>query len=211
VGGMLAANALLGKPFSRDQLVTFATHLEGHPDNVAPALLGGLVIAVQEGKSVQAARLALPRQLRTVVFVPAQSLLTKVSRRVLPKRVPRADAIYNAGRTALWVAAMSERRFDWLNQATRDRLHQPYRAALVRGMEELFDAARNAGADGVALSGAGPSIIAFTQGHADKIARAMQRTADRIGIEGSTKIVAPSLRGAQIGAQHSSHPPCSVD
>jgi len=198
VGGMLAANALLGNPFSRDNLVTFATLLEGHPDNVAPALLGGLVVAVQEGEFVQAARLTLPRQLRTVVFVPAQSLLTKVSRGILPNRVPRADAIYNAGRTALWVAALYERRLDWLNQATRDRLHQPYRASLVRGMDELFDAARNAGASGVALSGAGPSIIAFTKGNATKVAREMQQTAERIGIEGATKIVAPSMHGAQV-------------
>ncbi len=198
VGGMLAANALLGNPFSRDNLVTFATLLEGHPDNVAPALLGGLVVAVQEGEFVQAARLTLPRQLRTVVFVPAQSLLTKVSRGILPNRVPRADAIYNAGRTALWVAALYERRLDWLNQATRDRLHQPYRASLVRGMDELFDAARNAGASGVALSGAGPSIIAFTKGNAAKVAREMQQTAERIGIEGATKIVAPSMHGAQV-------------
>lgn len=198
VGGILAGNALMGNPFSRDHLVTFATHLEGHPDNVAPALLGGLVVAVQEGEFVQAARIALPRHLRTVIFVPTQSLLTKISRGVLPKRVPRADAIYNAGRTALWIAALYERRLDWLNQATRDRLHQPYRAKLVRGMEELFDAARNAGAAGVALSGAGPSIIAFTQGNSNKVAREMERTAARIGVEGITKIVAPSTHGAQV-------------
>lgn len=198
VGGMLAGNALMGNPFSRDHLVTFATLLEGHPDNVAPALLGGLVVAVQEGEFVLAARIALPRHLRTVVFVPAQSLLTKVSRGVLPSRVPRADAIYNAGRTALWIAALYEKRLDWLNQATRDRLHQPYRAKLVRGMDELFDAARNAGAKGVALSGAGPSIIAFTQGNTNKVAREMERTAERIGVEGKIRVVAPSTHGAQV-------------
>lgn len=198
VGGMLAGNALMGNPFSRDHLVTFATLLEGHPDNVAPALLGGLVVAVQEGEFVQAARIALPRHLRTVIFVPTQALLTKVSRGVLPSRIPRADAIYNAGRTALWVAALYEKRLDWLNQATRDRLHQPYRAKLVRGMDELFDAARNAGAKGVALSGAGPSIIAFTQGNTNKVAREMERTAKRIGVEGTIRVVAPSPHGAQV-------------
>ena len=198
VGGMLAANALMGNPFSRDNLVTFATLLEGHPDNVAPALLGSLVVAVQEGEFVQAARVSLPRQLRTVVFVPTQALLTKISRGVLPSRVPRADAIYNAGRTALWIAALCERRLDWLDQATRDRLHQPYRAKLVRGMEELFDAARNAGAKGVALSGAGPSIIAFAQGNAAKIAREMERTAKHIGVEGTATIVAPTPHGALV-------------
>jgi len=198
VGGMLAANALMSNPFSRDNLVTFATLLEGHPDNVAPALLGGLVVAVQEGEFVQAARVAVPRHLRTVIFVPTQALLTKVSRAVLPNRVPRADAIYNAGRTALWIAALYEHRLDWLDQATRDRLHQPYRAKLVRGMDELFDSARNAGAKGVALSGAGPSIIAFAQGNAAKVAREMERTAKHIGVEGTIKIIAPSAHGAQV-------------
>lgn len=198
VGGMLAGNALMGNPFSRDNLVTFATLLEGHPDNVAPALLGSLVVAVQEGEFVQAARVSLPRHLRTVIFVPTQALLTKVSRGVLPSRVPRADAIYNAGRTALWIAALYERRLDWLDQATRDRLHQPYRAKLVRGMDELFDAARNAGAKGVALSGAGPSIIAFAQGNAGKIAREMERTAKHIGVEGTIKVVAPTPHGALV-------------
>jgi homoserine kinase len=124
--------------------------------------------------------------------------LTKVSRGVLPARIPRADAIYNAGRTALWIAALYEKRLDWLNQATRDRLHQPYRAKLVRGMDELFDAARNAGANGVALSGAGPSIIAFTKGNTGKVAREMERMAKRIGVEGATRIVAPSAHGAQL-------------
>lgn len=198
VGGMLAANALMSNPFSRDNLVTFATLLEGHPDNVAPALLGGLVVAVQEGELVQAARVALPRHLRCVIFVPTQALLTKTSRAVLPSRVPRADAIYNAGRTALWIAALSEHRLDWLAQATRDRLHQPYRAKLVRGMEELFDAARNAGAKGVALSGAGPSIIAFAQGNAPKVAREMARMAKQLGVEGTVKLVASSAHGAQV-------------
>ena len=93
---------------------------------------------------------------------------------------------------------MYEKRLDWLNQATRDRLHQPYRAKLVRGMDELFDAARNAGAKGVALSGAGPSIIAFTQGNTNKVAREMERTAERIGVEGKIRVVAPSTHGAQV-------------
>jgi homoserine kinase len=198
VGGMLAANALMGNPFSRDNLVTFATHSEGHPDNVAPALLGGLIVAVQEGEFVQVARIPVPHHLRTVVFIPTQALLTKVSRGVLPNRIPRADAVYNAGRTALWIAALYEKRWDWLDQATRDRLHQPYRASLVRGMEELFDAARSAGALGVALSGAGPTIIAFTKGNSSKVAREMERTAKRIGVEGVAKAVAPAAHGAQV-------------
>ncbi len=198
VAGLSAANALLGHLYSRDELVTLATRLEGHPDNVAPALLGGLMVAAMNGKQVTVARLPVPRELRCVLFIPNTSLLTKRSRGILPKRIPRADAIYNASRVALWIAALRERRWDWLAVATQDRLHQPYRAKLVPGMYELFDAARRAGAYGVALSGAGPSIIAFTKDHAHKVAREMRRTAQRIGIEGTTRVVAPSAHGAQV-------------
>jgi homoserine kinase len=197
VGGLVAANALLGNMYSRDELVTIATRLEGHPDNVAPALLGGLMVAAMEGKQVTVARFPVPRELRCVLFVPDHSLLTKKSRSVLPSRVPRADAIYNASRVALWIAALRERRWEWLEAATQDRLHQPYRAALVPGMYSLFDAARKAGARGVALSGAGPSIIAFAVYNGEQVARAMMEASRRIGLRGSTRIVSVSPHGAK--------------
>ncbi|MBI4790387.1 MAG: homoserine kinase [Chloroflexi bacterium] len=198
VGGILAANAMLGNPYSRREMVTLATRIEGHPDNVAPALLGGLMVAAIDGKEVTIARFPVPRELRCVLFVPNVSLLTAKSRGVLPKRIPRADAIYNAGRVALWIAALRERRWDWLDVATQDRLHQPYRAKLVPGMYTLFEAARRAGARGVALSGAGPSVIAFTDTHAEDIGRAMERAAARIGLTGQSRVVSASARGAQV-------------
>ncbi|CAG0957352.1 homoserine kinase [Anaerolineae bacterium] len=198
VSGILAANALMGDCFSRAQVLSLATHIEGHPDNVTPALLGGLVVAVQEGKLVHAVRIQVPNDLRTVIFIPEYQVLTKRARGILPHDIPRADSIYNSGRTALWIAALYERRYDWLDLATRDRLHQPYRAKLVRGMNELCDAARKAGARGVALSGAGPSIIAFTDHADDDIARAMERAARKAGVEGKTHLVRVSAHGARV-------------
>lgn len=198
VGGMLAANTLLGDLYSRDELVTLATRIEGHPDNVAPALLGGLMVAAMEGKQVTVARFPVPRELRCVLFIPDTTLLTKTARRILPKRIPRADAIYNASRVALWIAALRERRWEWLGAATQDRLHQPYRAKLVPGMFALFDAARAAGARGAVLSGAGPSIIAFTDHPGEPVARALMRAAQRFGICGVTRVVGVSPRGANV-------------
>ena len=198
VSGILAANALMCDPFTRKEMLALATHIEGHPDNVTPALLGGLVVAVQEGKLVHAVRLEVPRDLRAVVFVPNYPVLTKHARAILPKDIPRADAIYNAGRTALWIAALFERRWDWLDLATRDRVHQPYRVKLVRGLNELCEAARQAGARGAALSGAGPSIIAFTDHADDEIARALERTARRIGLTGKAHLVGVSSKGARV-------------
>jgi homoserine kinase len=197
VGGIIAANVMLGNLYSRDELVTLATRIEGHPDNVAPALLGGLMVAAMDGKQVTVARFPVPRELRCVLFVPNVSLLTKRSRGILPKRIPRADAIYNASRVALWIAALRERRWDWLEVATQDRLHQPYRAKLVPGMYRLFDAAKAAGARGAALSGAGPSIIAFCDRPGEPVARAMAQEAQRIGLAGITRVVGVSAKGAQ--------------
>jgi homoserine kinase len=202
VGGLVAANALLDNMCSRNELVTIATRIEGHPDNVAPALLGGLMVAAMEGKQVTVARFPVPRELRCVLFLPDSTLLTKKARSILPKRIPRADAIYNASRVALWIAALRERRWEWLAAATQDRLHQPYRAKLVPGMYALFDAAIHAGARGAALSGAGPGIIAFTVHHGEQIARAMMQAAQRIGLAGSTRIVAVSPRGAHVKTEH---------
>ena len=198
VGGLIAGNVLLGNLYSRDELVTLATRIEGHPDNVAPALLGGLMVAAMSGKQVTVARFPVPRELRCVLFVPHAALLTKKSRGILPKRIPRADAIYNASRVALWIAALRERRWDWLEVATQDRLHQPYRAKLVPGMYALFDAAKEAGARGAALSGAGPTIIAFADHQGEPVARAMAQAARRIGLTGMTRVVSVSAKGAQV-------------
>lgn len=196
VGGVVAANALLKDRFSSDELLKLAAKLEGHPDNVAPALLGGLVVSVQDKKGLVAARLQVPRGLRAVIFVPKRALSTKIARRVLPGRVPLADAIFNASRTALWIAAMQSRHWEWLQVATQDRLHQPYRAKLVPGLQRMFEAANEAGALGAALSGAGPSVIAFTDRDATalRIARAMER----VGLAGSARVVQVSNRGAHL-------------
>ena len=196
MGGVAAANALLKKKFSQDELLALAAKIEGHPDNVAPALLGGLVVSVQGKKELLAARLDMPRGLKCVVFVPNRALSTKIARGVLPKQVSRADAIFNASRTALWIAAIESRKWEWLEEATRDRLHQPYRAKLVRGLYRMFEAAMGAGARGVALSGAGPSVIAFTDRNttAARIAKALEA----VGVAGSARVVGVTNRGAYL-------------
>lgn len=161
VGGAAAANAALGDPLDRQALLDLATGLEGHPDNAAPALLGGLVVCAREaGGGVRWARLDPPR-LRIVLAIPDFTVSTAEARRLLPAAVPYADAVYNVTRAALLVAALAGGQAGLLDEATRDRLHQPYRARLVPGLDEVFAAARRAGAAGVALSGSGPTVVAF--------------------------------------------------
>lgn len=200
VGGMVAANALLGAPLSRQRQLELAARLEGHPDNVTPALLGGFRIVVQDdGELVQTA-VPLPPRLRLALFVPDFAMPTAESRRRLPDPVSRADAIYNISRTALLVAALATNALSLLRVATQDRLHQPARTALFPAMPRLFEAALAAGAWGACLSGGGSSVLAFTSNVAGqrRAAAAMGAAAKDAGVVGRTLLLRPSSSGADV-------------
>lgn len=192
LAGLLGANALLGNPLSEGQLLQLATELEGHADNAAPALYGGLVVSVplpsRNGRSP-----ASPPELLTypvpapaipvVVVIPKFKLSTQEARLALPKQVPLADAIYNTGRTALVVEALRKNDLELLSQVMDDRLHQPYRLQLIPGAREAIAAALAAGAPAATLSGAGPGVIAFTgEADPDDISRAMVGAFKRAGL-----------------------------
>jgi len=166
VGGLLAANSLSGANLSKDDLVQMAVGIEGHSDNVAPAMLGGMVVGAidkpEAGGRVHLVKLDVPKNLAFTVFLPSFPLHTSLSRSVLPKTYSRQDAVFNISRAALLVAAMATGNMGVLKTATADCLHQPYRQHLVPNMEEIFEKAYNYGASGVYLSGAGPAIIAIT-------------------------------------------------
>jgi homoserine kinase len=179
VAGAVAANALLGAPLGRQALLDLATEMEGHPDNVAPSLLGGLVVCARTADGVRWIRLA-PPPLAVVLAVPDYHVSTEEARRRLPARVPFPDAVFNVTRTALLVAALTQGRPDLLDEATQDRLHQPYREQLVPGLTDVFAAARAAGAHGVALSGSGPAVLAF--GDAPGLGPAMAAAFEAMGV-----------------------------
>lgn len=197
-GGIVAANAWIGDRFSQEELLLLATELEGHPDNVSAALLGGMTIVVRDGDEIFASRLRPPRGWRAVLFIQQAVLSTKFARQVLPQHISREDAVYNIGRTALLVHAFSVGDVRGLDLATGDRLHEPYRAQFVPGMDEFCQAAHRAGAHGVALSGAGPSLIAFAENErgAERIQRAFERCARDLKIGGAARIARLSARGA---------------
>lgn len=163
VAGLIGANALLKNPCAREDLLTIAAGLEGHPDNVAPALLGGLVASCIEDGRVYSVKKEISPTLAFGVFVPNFELLTEKARAALPKSVPHADAVYNLSRAALCQAALCEGRLDLLPVATEDRLHQPYRLPLIAGGTEVFALAKQAGALAVTVSGAGPSLLAIVE------------------------------------------------
>ncbi|MBI3911470.1 MAG: homoserine kinase [Armatimonadetes bacterium] len=173
VGGLLAANALLGEPFSREELLRRAVQLEGHPDNVTPALMGGLQVVTRAAGEVIHLRLPTPAGLHAVVAVPDLEIATADARAVLPACVAREDAVFNVGRAALLVAALTQGRPDLLGAGMADRLHQPYRARLLPGFEAALAAARAAGACGACLSGSGSSLLALTRGQVAEVGAAM--------------------------------------
>ena len=198
LGGLLTANALCGESFSRTELLNFATELEGHPDNVAASLLGGLVVSVMDGGEVHTIKLDCGSALHVVVAIPDFPLSTKEARRVLPQSVKFADAIYNVSRSSFLVAAIATGNFDMLSLAMNDRLHQPYRVPLIRGFDEVAKAAMDAGALSVALSGAGPSIAAYCTTAMKEIARQMTQAFARHQVACDIKILPIDATGASV-------------
>lgn len=198
VGGLVAANALWGFPASLEQLLPLGVLLEGHPDNVTPALLGGCRVVVQDQDKVVQAEVPLPPELRAVLFIPDFAMPTMESRRLLPDPVSRADAVYNLGRTALLVAALAQGKLELLPVAMGDRLHQPAREQLFPAMGRLFAAALSAGALGACLSGGGSAVLAFAVERAEAVAQAMSQEAAKAGISGQSLVVAPCPHGAQV-------------
>ena len=166
--GLVAANALLGRPLATERLLEIGTAIEGHPDNLAPALYGGLCAACQDDGRVWSVRLDPPDGLCALVAIPDRPLATANARAVLPRQVSFADAVANVQRTGLLVAALAAGRFDALAVATQDRLHQRYRAALIPGLEACLRALPTAGARGAFLSGAGPTVLALVDATGDR-------------------------------------------
>jgi homoserine kinase len=204
VAGLLAADALIDVgevERSPDALLTLATQLERHADNAAPALLGGLQVVVADDEGVVHAGITPPADLQLALLIPEFSMPTEESRQKLPERLTRNQSVHNIGRAALLVAALTQGRYDLLNVATEDVLHQPARATIFTAMYPIFQAARDAGALGVFLSGGGPTIAAFVQGDGEDVAGAMREAAAVRGFETTTRVCAMRTEGAEILAR----------
>lgn len=198
IAGCVAANETLGRPLDRRSLLRTAAAVEGHPDNVAAALLGGFTIAATSNDGPYAATLAFPRAWRAVIFVPERRLSTYQARAVLPRRVARADAVFNLAHTALFVAAVLQKDGTLLRVAMHDRLHEPSRLKLVPALDFIARAARTAGAFGAVLSGAGPSVLAIAPARlAPRVATAMAAVAEEESWPGAAHVMRVRAAGAQ--------------
>ena len=197
-GGLVAANRLLDDFFTQDDLLEMAATIEGHPDNVAAAIHGGMRLVVMDDDRMYTAPIRVPSDLQAVLFIPDRRIATVDARRVLPAEIPVADAVYNMSRTALLVASMESEHPEYLNIATQDRLHQPYRQTIFPQMKVIFAAAQAAGAFGVFLSGSGSTILAFARDRAMTVAYEMFDAARLAGVEGRVEVTQPTALGTHV-------------
>lgn len=201
IGSMAAANALIGSPLSQDDLFQLATKLEQHPDNVGASLFGGIVVATWDESVAHYIRIEPDERLEVLVAIPEFHLSTEKVRQLLPAQVPLRDAVYNVSHSSLLVAALSTGRLDMIQNAMRDMLHQPYRAPLIPGMSEILDGAVQAGALGIALSGAGPTLLALADSHSprkDELERYLTDTFRNKQVEARAMRLQPCSRGVEV-------------
>jgi homoserine kinase len=200
VGGLVAGNALLGDALTLRDLLRLATAIEGHPDNAAAALLGGFVVAAATEEGFEAIRFPAPRDLRAVLLIPDLRLSTAEMRAALPTQVPLADAVANLSRLAVGVAGMASGRFDLLGTLTVDRLHEPYRASMYPQLPKVIEAVRRAGALGACLSGAGSTILAFSDSVAGtaRLEAAFRTASADLDLPGRVLVVSPRAHGARV-------------
>lgn len=198
VGGLIAANVATGNTLTKEEIFSIATKIEGHPDNVAPAIFGGITISVMQGDQPVYLRFMPEKKLSMIVAIPEFNLSTHRARQVLPDTIAMKDAVFNISRVALLIGSLCKGEFHHLQYALEDKVHQPYRQQLIPGMQQVFHAAIAKGAYGAALSGAGPCLIAFTDSNCHEIGEAMVQAFADNNINSDSVILTIDAEGAKV-------------
>ena len=198
VSGLTIGNELCGNQLEREDLLQIAASIEGHPDNVAPAIYGGMQVAVSHGDRIVSAPVPVPETLSAVLYIPNVPMPTEEARGLLGSEVPRSDAVFNIGRVALLVRAMATGDLEGLDIATDDRLHQPARQTIFFPMNNIIRAALGAGALGAFLSGAGSTVLALATEKEFTIGYEMADAAVKSGLDGEVRITRPTKLGAHV-------------
>lgn len=198
VGGLMCANGLFNFPLEKEEILKLATEIEGHPDNVAPALLGNLIVSTtDENKNVIYRSIRPFESMECVLFIPEYEVSTKDSRGVLPFELSMKDTVHNSSNLALMVLGFINGDKSLIGKTMNDRIHEPYRKCLIKGFDELKEVAISAGAFAFSLSGAGSTVIAYScEGESAKVKSSMEKAAEELGIKGKTIIIKPCFEGA---------------
>ena len=199
VGGLLGANNLAGNPLSQAEIMQMAIAIEGHPDNVVPALLGNCLLSVEDCGDWQITPIPWHQDIIPIVAIPNFELSTREAREVLPTEYSRADAIFNISRMGLLIRALETNNPAWLKTALADKLHQPYRQKLITGYQEVEQAALAAGAYGMVISGAGPTLLALANPErVEQVVKSMLEAWNSLGIESQVRSLAINPSGAKV-------------
>lgn len=198
VGGLLSANYISGQKLSTKQIIDLAAKMDGHPDNVLPALVGSMTVACMDSDKVYYVRVDPPINVRFAVLVPDFELETSKARKAIPESIPTEDAVFNIGRAALMIASFLTGNVENLMIATQDKLHQPYRKSLIPGFQGILDACKQNGAKGAFLSGAGPTIIAILSDGNETFVSDINSYLDNLNTKWSVKILDICRNGAEV-------------
>ena len=198
VAGLMGANALVGEPLSKEKLLELAIDIEGHPDNVVPSLLGGLCMTAKAASQRwRVVRCEWTSTVKAVVAIPSIRLSTSEARRAMPKAIPVSDAVVNLGALTLLLQGLRTGSGDLISDGMHDRLHEPYRWRLIKGGDQVKQAAMDAGAWGCAISGAGPSVLALcAEDKGVAVSRAMVRAWEAAGVASRAPVLNVQTTGS---------------
>jgi homoserine kinase len=198
LGGILAANEIGNGNLSKNEILELATEIEGHPDNIAPALLGGMTVSIKEEKKIYYEKISLPEGLKFCAIIPDFTLSTKAARAVLPDKIPHNDGAYNVGRVSLLIAALANKNLEQFKFACKDKLHENYRGSLIENYDEIIKESSRLNSLCVFLSGAGPTIMAVLKEEEIEFSKHMKDYLTKLNSKWVVKELKMDCKGAQI-------------
>lgn len=199
VGGILAANSLIGGKLSEEEMLEIANSMEGHPDNVAPALLGGMVTAIQEEGKVHYSKVNVPKEILCGVMIPDFKVSTSEARKVLKDSYSMEECVFNLSHLSLFITALNNGELNTLRYAVKDKIHEPYRGKLIPNIEGIFEASRKNGALCEFISGSGSTLLSFINDkNKDDYLDKMKAYLESLDTQWDIKIISPSFEGAKV-------------
>ncbi|WP_053955600.1 homoserine kinase [Inediibacterium massiliense] len=199
VGGIMIANILLGNVLTKDDMIHIGTKMEGHPDNIVPAVLGGMYASIYENGEVIYSKVNVPKNLRFVVMSPDFFVSTHEARKVLPHSYSKENCIFNLSRVAMLICAMNNGEIDKLRISMEDKIHQPYRAPLIKDIKEIFDHSKLLGSKAEVISGSGSTLLAIVEEDNTTFQEKMNEYLEKLENNWDLKMLKMDEMGVQIG------------
>lgn len=198
LAGVIGANQIAGSPLREEEIFKIATEIEGHPDNIAPALFGGLVTSIMEEEKIHYNTIEIADGLKFLALIPDFSLSTEESRQILPKEISHSDAVFNIGRVSIMLSALSNGKFELLKYGLKDKIHQKYRGSLIPNYHAIIEKCENMNVLGTYLSGAGPTIMVLVQENENDFIYKIEEFLSRFSDKWTVKKLLIDLEGAKI-------------